>query len=304
MPLRERGPTAAPDHHVIAEPPPFASPPLPADMLAGQVALVSGGGSGMGLSMATALAQAGAAIVTMGRSIERAEEGAASIRALGGRALAVSADVRDPAQIAAAFDRAEAELGPVSILANNAGANFPVLAEAMSPNAWRAVTRIAIDGTFFCSTEFARRRIAAGKSGAIVNNSAQYVWTGFAGDAHSAAAKSAIVTMTAALARDWKAHAIRVNCVAAGFFPHASSISGEGPEAPDRIPRIGMMIPAGRTGRIYEFGWSAAFLCSPLAAGITGETLVIDGADRLRRILMQPDFVPPRERATIWGEVP
>ena len=171
--LRKRGPSNAPSHHLVVEPPPFDEPPFAADLLAGEVALVTGGGSGMGLAMATALAQAGARVVTMGRSIDRAEEGAAAIRALGFEAAATSADVRDPGAIAAGFDQAERLFGPVTILANNAGANFPVLAEVMSPNAWRAVTRIAIDGTFFASTEFARRRIASGKGGAIVNNSAQ-----------------------------------------------------------------------------------------------------------------------------------
>lgn len=289
-----------PAHHRIVEPPPFETPPFPPDLLAGQVAAVTGGGSGMGLGMATALAQAGAAIAIFGRTLARAQEGAASIAALGGRALAISADVRDPAQIAAAFDRAEAELGPVSILANNAGGNYPVLAEAMSANQWRSITRIAIDGTFLCSTEFARRRIAAGLPGAIVNNSAQYVWAGFPGDAHSAAAKAGIVTMTAALACDWKPHGIRVNCVAAGFFPHART-SGTDPE---QMARLSSMLPAGRTGRMREFGWASAFLCSPLAAGMTGQTLVIDGGDRLRRELMSPVFVPPRERADIWGTAP
>jgi NAD(P)-dependent dehydrogenase (short-subunit alcohol dehydrogenase family) len=254
----------------------------------------------MGLGMATALAQAGAAIAIFGRTLARAQEGAASIVELGGRAVAISADVRDPAQIAAAFDRAEAELGPVSILANNAGGNYPVLAEAMSANQWRSITRIAIDGTFLCSTEFARRRIAAGLPGAIVNNSAQYVWSGFPGDAHSAAAKAGIVTMTEALACDWKKHGIRVNCVAAGFFPHART-SGTDPE---QMTRLASMLPAGRTGRMREFGWASAFLCSPLAHGITGQTLVIDGGDRLRRELMSPVFVPPRERAEIWGTAP
>jgi len=289
-----------PSHHRIVEPPPFDTPPFPPDLLAGAVALVTGGGSGMGLGMAIALAQAGAAIAILGRTPERTAEGAAQITALGGRAIDLPADVRDPAQIAAAFDCAEAELGPVSILANNAGGNYPVLAEQMSANQWRSITRIAIDGTFLCSTEFARRRIAAGAPGAIVNNSAQYVWSGFPGDAHSAAAKAAIVTMTAACARDWKPQGIRVNCVAAGFFPHARS----GTNDPAAQARLGTMFPAGRPGRMREFGWLSAFLCSPFAAGITGETLVIDGGDRLRRELMSPIFVPPRERESIWGEVP
>jgi NAD(P)-dependent dehydrogenase (short-subunit alcohol dehydrogenase family) len=279
---------------------PFDEPPFPPDLLAGEVALVTGGGSGMGLGMASALAQAGARIAVLGRSAERTADGVAAIRAIGGDAVAVPGDVRDPAAVAQSFDLAEKAFGPVSILANNAGGNFAVLADAMSPNAWRAVTRIAIDGTFFCSAEFARRRIALERPGAIVNNSAQYVWSGFPGDAHSAAAKAAIVTMTEALAREWKPHGIRVNCVAAGFFPHAGTPEGSDPEA---LGKLAGMIPAGRVGEMQEFGWASAFLCSPLAGRITGETLVIDGTERLRRTLLGPAFVPPRDRRTIWGEL-
>ena len=288
-----------PAHHLIVEPP-INGAPFAADLLAGEVALVTGGGSGLGLGMATGLAQAGAAVALLGRNAERTQAAADALIATGVRAVALSGDVRDPAAIAAAFDVAEAALGPVTILANNAGANFAVLAEAISPNAWRAVTRIAIDGTFFASTEFARRRMAAGGGGVIINNSAQYVWSGFPGDAHSAAAKAAIVTMTAALAREWKSHGIRVNCIAAGFFPHAASTNGDDPGV---VERLAGMMPMGRTGRMRELGWAATFLCSRFAAGITGETMGLDGAERLRRALMQPGFVPPRERTSIWGDV-
>lgn len=253
----------------------------------------------MGLAMATAFAQAGASVAVMGRSLERAQEGAAKITEIGGRVFAISCDVRDPDKVSAAFDEVERELGAVSLLANNAGANFPVLSENISINAWNAVTRIAIDGTFLCSTEFARRRIAAGKGGAIVNNSAQYIWTGFPGDAHSAAAKTAQATMTKKMARDWKPYGIRVNAVAAGFFPHASSTNGDGTDA---IAPLQNMIPAGRTGRIREFGWLSAMTCTPLFGEMTGQIIVQDGGESLRRSLMMPDFVPPRERVNgPWG---
>jgi len=235
----------------------------------------------------------------MGRSIERAEAGASRIAALGGKVHALTCDVRLSEQVATAFDEAEDVLGPISLLANNAGANFPVLAENISANAWNAVTRIAIDGTFLCSTELARRLIARGASGAIVNNSAQYIWTGFPGDAHSAAAKTAQATMTRRMAAEWASHRIRVNAIAAGFFPHASSTNGD---SADAIAPLQNMIPAGRTGRIREFGWLSAMTCTPLLEGLTGQVIVQDGGESLRRSLMMPDFVPPRERANgPWG---
>src|SRR3546814_14716707 len=136
----------------------------------------------------------------MGRSLDRAQEGAAQIAALGVRGHAMSCDVRLPEAVAAAFDEAEEALGPIGLLANNAGANFPVLAENISANAWGAVTRIAIDGTFLCSAAFARRRIARGAGGAIVANSAQYIWTGFPGDVHSPAPQPPQAPLTKNLA--------------------------------------------------------------------------------------------------------
>ena len=288
-----------PAHHIVATPPPFDAPPYPADIFAGQTVLVTGGGSGMGLAMAKAFAQGGAQVAVMGRSLERAEEGAAQIAALGVKTHAMSCDVRLPEAVAAAFDEAERALGPVSLLANNAGANFPVLAENISPNAWNAVTRIAIDGTFLCSSEFVRRRIALGQGGAIVNNSAQYIWTGFPGDAHSAAAKTAQATMTRNLAADWAPHGIRVNAVAAGFFPHEGSVSGRADEG---IEPLQAMIPAGRTGSIWEFGWLSAMTCTPLFGTMTGQVIVQDGGESLRRSLIMPDFSPARERADgPWG---
>lgn len=290
---------SVPAHHIIATPPSFDSPPYPGDIFAGRVVLVTGGGSGMGLAMAMAFAQGGASVAVMGRSIEKAREGAAKIAALGVQTHAMSCDVRQPDQVKAAFDEAERVLGPISLLANNAGANFPVLAEDISDNAWNAVTRIAIDGTFLCSTEFARRVIARGEAGAIVNNSAQYIWTGFPGDAHSAAAKTAQATMTRKMARDWLQFGIRVNAVAAGFFPHDTSTAGvrEG-----GIEPLQNMIPAGRTGFTWEFGWLAALTCTPLLGEMTGQVIVQDGGESLRRSLMMPDYVPPRERAEgPWG---
>ena len=132
-----------------------------------------------------------------------------------------------------------------------------------------------------------------------MNNSAQYIWTGFPGDAHSAAAKTAQATMTKKMAADWAAHGIRVNAVAAGFFPHGSSTNGDAPEV---IAPLQAMIPAGRTGRIHEFGWLSAMLCTPLMNGVTGQVIVQDGGESLRRSLMNPDFIAPREReGGPWG---
>ena len=271
---------------------------MPGNVFGDDIVLVTGGTSGMGLGMARAFADGGARLILVGRSEERGASVVKSLKEAGAKAIHVSADVRNAEAIAAAFDAAENAFGSVTILANNAGANFPVLAEKISTNAWNAVNRIAIDGTFLASTELARRAIRRVQPAAIVNNSAQYIWTGFPGDAHSAAAKTAVATMTRSLAREWRSRNIRVNCVAAGFFPHDATLAGANPE---RVARIARMIPAGRCGEMQEFGRAAAFLCSPMARGLTGQILMIDGGESLRRALMSPDFIPPNARTDIWG---
>jgi NAD(P)-dependent dehydrogenase (short-subunit alcohol dehydrogenase family) len=276
----------------LREPPHPDKPMLPPDTLAGQVALVSGGGSGLGLSMALGLARCGATIAITSRNLENLEKGKARIEQTGARVIAVATDVREPEQVMAAFDAVEREAGPVSLLLNNAGSNFPALVENMSPNAWRAIVRIALDGTFFCCKEFHRRRRAHGLPGAIVNNGATYAWTGFPGDAHSAAAKAGALNLTQTLAAEWAPDGIRVNSIVAGFYPHE--------RIPDDENRMGAATPAGRNGRLQELGWAAAYLCSPYAAFVTGLNLVIDGAEWLGKGPLMPPYVPPRERASIW----
>lgn len=277
----------------LRKPPPAERPMLPADTFKGQIALVTGGGSGLGLSMALGLARCGAAIAISSRNIDNLEHGLAKIRATGATAIPVVCDVREPDQIAAAFDTVERELGPVDMLLNNAGANFPVLVENMSPNAWRAVVRIALDGTFFCCREFYLRRRKLNKPGAIITNGANYGWTGFPGDAHSCAAKAASMNLTLTLAAEWAADGIRVNGIVPGFYPHENTVGDS--------DTLGASIAAQRCGELQEIGWAAAYLCSPYASFITGINYLIDGTDVWRRAVVPPDFVPLRERGeSIW----
>ncbi len=267
---------------------------LPAGLFADQVVLVTGGGTGLGKAIATEFARLGAAVAIASRKPEHRAAGEAAMAAAGGRGLGVEVDVRDPDAVAVAFDRVEDALGPVDVLINNAAGNFPVLAERMSPRAWRAVTDIVLDGTFFCSTEFARRAIATGRGGAILNIGATYSWTGGPTTAHSAAAKAAVTNLTKSLAVEWAPHDLRVNCLAPGLFPHD--------DLPDalrrgRTPEMdARSVPAGRVGLPHELGWAATYLCSPYAAYLTGHTLVLDGGNWLRRSLRMPPFVPADEQ--------
>ena len=134
-------------------------------------------------------------------------------------------DIRDPASVAAAFDAAEDALGLPDVLVNNAAANFPVPAEDMSPNAWRAVVDITLNGTFNCTREMGRRHLAAGTPGSVINIGASYAWTGGPGFAHSAAAKAGVKSLTESLAVEWGPYGIQVNCLVPGLFPHEDMTS-------------------------------------------------------------------------------
>ena len=273
-------------------PPAAGAAMLPTGTFDGDVVLVTGGGTGLGRAIAVEFARLGAAVVVAGRDAAHRDSGIAAVQAVGGRAIGVAVDVRDPDQVAVCFDEAERRLGPVTVLVNNAAGNFPVLAENLSLGGWRAVTGIVLDGTFICSTEFARRAIARQADGAILNIGATYAWTGGPGTAHSAAAKAGVTNLTQSLAVEWAPHGIRVNCLAPGLFPHDDHHAALTAARPDDRAAQDRSVPAGRVGEVHELGWAATYLCSPYASYLSGHTLVLDGANWLRRSLRMPEFVP------------
>jgi NAD(P)-dependent dehydrogenase (short-subunit alcohol dehydrogenase family) len=267
---------------------------LPAGTYDGQVVLVTGGGTGLGKAIAVEFGRLGAAVAVASRSAEHRASGIAAIEAVGGRAIGVELDVREPDSVAAAFDAIEAAFATVTVLVNNAAANFPVAAADLSPNGWRAVARIVLDGTFFCSTELHRRLVAASGTGSIVNIVSTAAQTGGPGMAHSASAKAGVVAMTKTLAVEWAPDGVRVNAIAPGLFPHddmPEAIRAARDETMDARRQ-----PAGRTGEPRELGWAATYLCSPYASFITGHVLVVDGGNWLRRDFAMPPFTPIKEQ--------
>jgi NAD(P)-dependent dehydrogenase (short-subunit alcohol dehydrogenase family) len=279
----------------LPEPPELGASALPAGSYAGQIVLVTGGGTGLGKAIAVEFARLGAAVAILSRGAEHLARGALAIEAAGGRALALQADIRQPDQVARAFDELERALGLPDVLVNNAAGNFPVPAEDMSPNAWRTVVDIVLNGTYFCSREFGRRHLAAGRPGSIINVGASYAWTGGPGFAHSAASKAGVKNMTETLAVEWGPYGIRVNGLVPGLMPHDDEVAAIR-SVPERRKSDGARSPAQRVGHPRELGWAATFLASPYAAYISGHTLVVDGANWQRRAMLMPEFVPIRDQ--------
>lgn len=259
----------------------------------GETVFVTGGGTGLGKAIASEFARLGASIVIASRKPEHLDAGVDAIAALGATVLAVECDIREPGSIAAAFDAAVERVGLPGVLVNNAAANFPVPAEDMSPNAWRTVVDITLNGTFFCCREFGRRHIEAGTPASIVNIGASYAWTGGPGFAHSSAAKAGVKNLTESLAVEWGPYGIGVNCLVPGLMPHedmTADIQGNLASTSDKD----VCQPALRVGERQELGWAATFLASPYGRFISGHTLVVDGANWQRRSLVNPPVVPIR----------
>src|ERR1700742_1809936 len=186
--------------------------------LAGRVALVTGASSGLGARFATVLAENGAAVVLVARRIDRLEDLRRKIEAAGGKAIAVAADVLDRAAMTAAFDAAERAFGTVTILVNNAGIAHADRALEMSEEKWRRVLATNLDAVFYWAQEAARRMLAAGQKGAIVNIASVLGFGVAKGVVAYTTAKAGVVQMTKALALELAFKGIRVNAIAPGWL--------------------------------------------------------------------------------------
>ena len=279
----------------LPPPPPAGGTALRPGTFDGSTVLVTGGGTGLGKAVAAEFARLGASIVIASRSADHLEAGRAAMAQLGAPVATATCDIRDPAAVAAAFDAAEAAFGLPDVLVNNAAANFPVPAEDMSPNAWRAVVDITLNGTFNCTREMGRRHLAAGTPGSVINIGASYAWTGGPGFAHSAAAKAGVKSLTESLAVEWGPYGMQVNCLVPGLFPH-EDMTSDIRSSLDRTSDKNACQPALRVGERQELGWAATFLASPYGRFISGHTLVVDGANWLRRTMTSPPVVTVRDQ--------
>lgn len=279
----------------LPPPPPAGETALRPDVFEGVTVLVTGGGTGLGRAIATEFGRLGAALVIASRDPDHLAAGASAIEEIGASVATVPCDIRDEDAVAAAFDAATEAFDLPGVLVNNAAANFPVPAEELSPNGWRAVVDTTLNGTFLCAREFARRHLAAGTPGSIVNIGASYAWTGGPGFAHSAAAKAGVKNLTESLAVEWAPSGIRVNCLVPGLVPH-EDMTDDIDETLSRERDLDARQPALRVGQPRELGWAATYLASPYASFVTGHTMVVDGANWQRRSLVHPDMIPVREQ--------
>ncbi|MGH9314325.1 MAG: 2,4-dienoyl-CoA reductase [Vicinamibacterales bacterium] len=252
------------------------------DLLKDQVAIITGGGTGIGLAIARRFSALGARVVLASRSEEHLAAGAAAVADDGGEALTISTDVRQPAEVDRLVARAVERFGRVDILINNAAGNFICRAEDLSPNGWNAVVNIVLNGSFYCARAVGRHLIARGSGGSIVSILANYVWTGSPGTVHSAAAKAGVLSMTQTLAVEWARHRIRVNAVAPGPI-ESPGAARQLWSTPGAVERITQTVPLGRWGRPEEVADVVTFLVSPSAGYITGDVITIDGGSWIAR---------------------
>jgi NAD(P)-dependent dehydrogenase (short-subunit alcohol dehydrogenase family) len=252
------------------------------DLLKGRVAVITGGGTGIGLAIAKRLGELGARVAIGSRNSANLETGTAELRHAGLDPLAVQIDVRNPEQVDEMVQRVVRHFGHIDILVNNAAGNFISRAEDLSPNGWNAVVGIVLNGSFYCSRAVGRHMIARGTGGSILSILANYVWSGSPGTIHSAAAKAGVMSMTRTLAVEWARHKIRVNAVAPGPIESAGAAKQLW-NTPEAAQRVGETVPLGRWGQPVEVADATAFLVSDHASYITGEVLTIDGGAWLGR---------------------
>ena len=252
-----------------------------AKLLKGKNIIVTGGGTGLGKSMATRFAELGANLVITSRREGVISEAAKELQKSGGKVVAIPCDVRDPEQVEAMVEKTVKELGSVDILLNNAAGNFISPTENLSPNAFKTVIDIVLNGTFHC-TQAAGKVMRKNKSGIILNIVTTYAWTGSGYVVPSACAKAGVLAMTRSLAVEWAKYGIRTVAIAPGPFPTKGAWSRLAPPGLGIDKKMKARIPLKRVGEHIELANLASYLISDQAAYINGEVVTIDGGEWLQ----------------------
>jgi citronellol/citronellal dehydrogenase len=244
-----------------------------AGLLDGQVALVSGGGSGLGRAAALELAALGALVVVCGRRSEPLEETAA--RAEGGRCAAIACDIREEDQVSALVDEVLARHGRIDLLLNNAGGQYLTPAEEITPKGFRTVIRLNVEGTWLMTHTVASRAMIPDHRGGKILNVTLSPHHGLPGMAHSSAARAAVENLTRVLSIEWARFGIKLTALAAGHFA-TETLKAKYPQPV--VEGVAGTIPLQRLGTEEEFAWLVAYLASPAGDYFSGAVLTLDGA--------------------------
>ncbi|MBX3211690.1 MAG: SDR family oxidoreductase [Labilithrix sp.] len=263
----------------------------------GHVAIVTGGGSGIGLATARSLGELGAKVAICGRNADKlaAAEAALRDRAPGIELFSAPCDIREHEQIGAFVDAVGEKLGRATILVNNAGGQFPTTAETLSPRGWEAVVRNNLNGTFFMTQAVATKHMIPSRRGRVVNVIAN-IARGFPGMVHTGAARAGVENMTRTLAVEWAQHNIQLNAVAPGII----RTTGTDQYPPELVEASRKKTPMKRLGTAGEVAELIVYLASDAAFFVTGECWYIDGGAQLwGDNWVIPDDEPPPPPAIV-----
>jgi 3-oxoacyl-[acyl-carrier protein] reductase len=243
--------------------------------ISNKVAIITGGGTGIGRTMAIEFAKAGAKVIVASRKEANLKSVAEEITASGGQALAMAADIRVPEQVNHLVEQTIDKLGRIDVLVNNAGASFLCPVEDMTPNGWDTIININLKGTFLCSRAVGRVMIQQ-KGGRIINIASTAGIKGSPGMAHYGAAKAAIINFTQSLAKEWAQHNINVNCIAPGLI-ETEGVKAQMHLTPEVIEGQKKKALLDHPGRTEDIAYMAMFLSSDASRFITGELFVVRG---------------------------